>query len=409
MLMTIISLILAALTTFYVSWSHAPVDFPFLAWSMIIGGTVALVLVPLMQMIALIPLQQLEQNLISRVVELFRRDYWTRLNHFFLLLFPLLSYSLAAFTLYGNLPHKELLFAGWLVALGIFLDLIRHDIKRTANFLNPYHLIDIFGKEAKKAAVDEKDQILWSSVDTLSEIALQAIERNRIALSTHTLNQFPPIMHTFFTSAKSISHVNQDQKIEKETGQDEASYTVFYTLQRLQSINERALRHHLDSVCSQIIIVLGKIIVYGAQFDLSMVTFPTHFLGKFATQAIANNYIDVGNIATSTLLEIARTIITEIDLTYAELDEPFTAIINSLDAIAKETFRKDKTVNIQIISQPLRDLRKLFENERVANHRDTPVIIQRIDNALAEFDALEQVIRTLPPLSSFGSESSQPV
>lgn len=406
MLMTLISIILAVIATLHIQWFHGLIDFSFLTWLMILSGTAALITVPLIRAISLIPLQQLQSHFISRIIELFRRDHWIRLNTFFLLLFPLSSFSLSLFLLNTDFPYKEIVFAIWLITLGVFLDFIRHDFKRTIQLLDPYQVIHLIGKEAKKAAVDEKDEFLWSSIDTLSEVSLQAVEKNRIALATEALTQFPPIMHIFFESAKSISHVTQDQKIEKETGRDEASYTVFYVVQRLQSINERALRHHLESVCSQIIVVLGKIIIYGARFDLSMVTFPTPFIGKFAVQALAHHYTEVANIATSTLLEIAKTIVTEIDLTYAELEEPFTAIINSLDAIAKETFRKDKTVNIPIISQPLRDLKHLFENEKVANHRDTPVIMQRINNALAEFDALEQVLRTLPPLSNFGNEPS---
>lgn len=406
MFATIIAFVLALAIAFFSEMYVFEFNPVFLALLMIVTGTVILVITSLIYMLALIPLQRLEQALISRLVHLFRQDRAVRLNQKLLFVFPLVSYTCAAAMLLMNWSHKPLLFALWLVLFGFAIDLIRHHIKRSFNFLDPFYLIDTFTHEAKKSIKAEQDEALWDSLDSLSELSLQSIDKNKISLSTQTLNAFPSIMHAFFVSSKSIAHTNQDKEVEQQTGRDEASYTLFYLLQRLQSIYNKALQKHLETVCSQVIVVLGKIIVYGAQLDLSMVSLPTHFLGKFATNAQKRQMNEVSQIAISTLLEIAKTILTEINVTYSDLKTPFQTIINSLDSIAKEIFRQDKNSNIQLLIQPLKDLKALFSTEKMASHPDTPAILQSINNVLAEFEALEQVMRTIPPISELMESST---
>jgi hypothetical protein len=397
MFITIISVLLALLMAFYTEAFSLPLDFYFLAYLLVIGGTTILILTILLTIWSLIPLNQLEQKLIPRLVELYRRDRTILVSSWILFLFPLISYVLAVVLISLNSPHKELVFAFWMIYFGLSLDLLKDVWKRTLNFLNPFYLIDLFTHDARRAIQTEQDDHLYASLDSLSEVSLRAIEKNRLALSTQSLSQFAPILQTFFKSAKSISRISQDIKMEK-SGQDESSYTIFYLLQRLELINKKALQHGLETVCSQMIMTLGKIIVYCGQFDLSMVSFPTHFLGRFAVKAQQHNMEEVGNIAIGTLLEVARTLLADANVAYAELINPFNTITNSLEAIAKESFKRDKTTSIKILTQPLRDLKTLFQNEKMAAHRDTPAIIANIDRVLTEFDTLEQVMRTIPPI-----------
>jgi hypothetical protein len=205
-------------------------------------------------------------------------------------------------------------------------------------------------------------------------------------------------MDVFFASSKSVARINVDKKIEKISGRDEASYTIFYLLQRLELINDRALEYRLETVCRQMIMTLGKIIVSCAKFDLSTVSFPTHFLAKFGLKALQHHFGEVGVLTTSTLLEIAKTILRDVDVTYSELQEPFQSIINGLDAIAKATFKKEKNTSIQVLTQPFEDLKSLFQLDKMVNHPDTPVIRHEIDRVLEEFTVLGQVMRAIPPI-----------
>lgn len=395
MILSILSLLTALLIVIYPFSLDAVASW--LPIIMAVTGTAFLLVVPLAYVLSLMPLGHLEQRLAPRLLEYVYRDKWLHITYIALLGFTLLSYVMASL-LDSIRPYLHVGWAIWIVGLGIALDLLRYQWKRMARFLDPFYLVDFFTHEAKRAIQTQKDQTLWGLIDSLSEIALRSVENNQIAIAMQALSAFPPIMQNFFSSSKSISRINLDQTTERETGQDEASYTVFYLLQRLNLIQSEAAKKQSEMICSQMIVILGKIIVHGARYDLSIITMPAHFLGRFALEAQNHQLYEVPAIATSTLLEVSKRITTEIDLTYVELEEPFHAIIGSLEAIAKATFKQDKTINIAILTQPFKDLRSFFETEKMASHRDTPAILQNIDRVLGEFAALEQIMRTIPPI-----------
>ncbi len=398
MLITICAIIIAVLMELFTptALTFHPL---YLIALMLTGGTLIFLGTIFINTSILSPLGRLEQKLIPNLMNLLRHNIPLRLARFFLFLFPLLSFIGVAILLAVDIPYQKWLFLGWIIAFGLALDLLRDTWLRLVNFLNPSYLVDHFAQEAKTAIQNDKDQVLWQSLDGLAEISLRAVEKSKLALSAQALQTFPPIIHAFFASSKSIAHVNVDQTVEKETGRDEASYTIFYLLQRLELINDKALHNRLETICRQMVMTMGKIIVYGAQYDLSMVSFPTHFLTKFGLKAQQHHFDEVAVLTTSTLLEIAKTITQDIDLTYADLQEPFRAIINGLAAIARNTFKKDKQTNIKVLTQPLIDLKKMFETEKMTKHRDTPVIIQEINGVLDEFQVLEQMMHSIPTIS----------
>jgi hypothetical protein len=352
-----------------------------------------------------IPLVQVEQKLIPNLMDLVRRDKPLRIGRIYLFFFFLVSFLCVAFvSRIENVTYKEWFFLIWLVCFGIALDVIRDSWRRFANFLNPSFLVTQISNDAIRSIQNDQRNSLMSNLDTLAEIGVRSVEKSKLALSTQTLQTFPPIIKSFFDSSKSISHTSPEINMKEGVGTgDAANFTIFYLLQRLELINDKALRDRLESVCRQMIMVLGKIIVHCAQFDLSMVAFPTHFLTKFGLMAQQHHFDEVTVLTTSTLLEISKTILTEIDVTYAELQDAFRAIINGLEAIAKATFKKQKNSSIKVLAQPFIDLKSLFQTEKMANHRDTPLILQEINRVLDEFSVLEQVMQTIPTIPDFES------
>lgn len=371
-----------------------------LAGFMVIGGTTLLALTVFLNTWVLHSLTWLEQKLIPNLIDLFRRHAWLRICRILLYAAAFASYLLATALLSLDASHRLWIMWTWIITFGISLDLLRSNWRHLLDLMNPHQLVTEFEQAAKKAIQNSEDEKLWQSLDTLSEIAFGATEKYKIAISSQALQTFPPIMHAFYAASKSISHQVVDEQIEKQTGQDEASYTLFYLLQRLELINDRALKNRLETVCRQMIMVLGKIIIYSANLDLSLVSFPTHFLVKFGLKAQQNHFNEVAELTQSTLLEIARSIVNETNLTYAELNAPFQSIINGLDNLAKAEFKQNKYASIKVLIQPLLDLKELLNNPKIANHRDTPAVRKEIDRVLSEFETLEQVMRTLPTIPS---------
>jgi len=379
------------------------VDPAFMPVLFLTGGTAVFLAATFLCAFALTPLAYLEQTLIPNVMDGVRRDRWLHVGVYAISLWVLLSYACAAFS--GSVVdgHNRVgILLVWLVLLGFAIDLLQLMWRRISHFLHPAYAVNRFSNSAIHAIQNDRYPQLLADMDSLAEIGVRAVEKSKLALSTQTVQAFPPIVKVFLESAKSISHTVHDVQGEASGG-DIESFTIFYLLQRLELIHDQALRNRQETVSRQMVMAMGKIIVQCGRLDLSMVAFPTHFLTKFGLKAQQHHFDEVAVLTTSTLVEVAKTLLTEIDITYAELQEAFGAIITGLDAIAKETFKRRKDTPIRVLTQPLLDIKSFFQTEKMATHRDTPVILQILDQLLEEYTVLEQVMQTMPSISNLSA------
>jgi len=376
----------------------------------IAGGTAILICSMLSFVNILMPVQYLEQNLIPNLMELFRQDLRLHLSQLILLLFSVVSFFSAALALHIQDPTYQLwLFFVWIILFGIALDGFREFWRRATILLNPTHVISWIENDAQSSIRKDDRKSLLNDIDTLSEIGLRSVEKGKLAASTQALQPFPSILKLFFDASKNFAHMRHDvDPTLNVPGGDEASYIVFYLLQRLELINDRALRERMETVCRQMIMTMGKITLNCAKFDLSMVSFPTHFLTKFGLKAEQHHFDEVAVLATSTLSEIAKSILTEIDVTYAELVEPFQSIINGLAALARSSYKKHREMGVRVLKQPFIELKDLFRSEKIAQHRDTPEIVRSIDNVLEEFSVLEQMLQSIPTIPGISTSEEEP-
>lgn len=411
MIMTVCAIFASFVLLFFLP-SAIELETPYLTAIFLTGGTAVFISTIFLNTFILIPLEYLEQKLIPNLTKLVRYDLTLRIGRAFLFLFSLISYLCVAIISHmHNINYQDWFFLVWLVFFGISLDVFLDSWRRLLNLLNPSFLVSHISKEAIKSIQNDNQNSLLNDLDSLAEVGLCSVEKSKLALSTQTLQTFPPIINVFFDSSKSIGHISRDINNQKTSleGGDEANFIIFYLLQRLELINDKALHGRQETVCRQMVMTMGKIVVNCAKFDLSMVSFPTHFLTKFGLKALQHHFDEVTVLTTSTLLELAKTILMEMDISYAELQGPFQSIINGLAAIARATFKKHKDTNIKVMAQPLIDLKILFQTEKMSQHRDTPTIIKQIDNILEEFNVLEQVLQTIPSIPGIeSSESSTP-
>lgn len=398
MIGTLIALIIALLLHFSSIGQEAMPNLPILGIILIAIATSFLFLPTLVLALAWSPLQNAEHHLTPRISQLFLKDRQMKVIHIVLLLFSLLSYIMAIDTLFLNVFNKNIIISIWIVFLGVSLDVLYHMQRRISAYLDPFHIASMFTHEAQLSIQNDKEEELCDWIDALSEMAIRSMNRSSTSLCIQVNNELQHTMKIFLNSSKSISHSSQ-KVTEKSEGIDTVSYTLFFLLQRLEMINTKAASQQLEPVCSHMVTVLGKIVIDSAKYDMSMPTYPLHFLGKFAVQAQKRGVSDVGPKAILTLVEVARIILNEIDVTYLELQEPFFSLISQMNDITKEMFREDKTMSIKLLTQPFRDLREMFTSEKMAGQQDTPAILQKIDATLAEYEALESVMKTIPPIN----------
>ncbi len=343
-----------------------------------------------------------------RLMEIFQRDHLIHYSHSIVFFFFLLSFGMAIEITALHFFPTNLVLIIWVIVLGITIDSLYHVMKRVIRYLNPLHVIHSFSDLAQKSIRAANEQDLCDWIDTFSETAIKAISQNSISLSLLAIDKLRLIACNYLHMAKGITYHEGQKSTDKELGMGEhVSYTLFYLFQRLELIFNKALQEKLEPVCSTLITTLGKISIYGAKFDASMISYPLHYLGKLAKKAQRNQLPEVANHATFTMLESSKVIIKDVDLQYMEIRESFLSMVTHMHEIAKEIFRQDKTISIQMLTQPFHELSKLFKSEKIASHQDTPDILKGIDRVLEEFATLETVLQTLPPIPDLMKEEAK--
>lgn len=399
MLGTVISLIIALFIYFHSFAEGQPqINGNIIGIILAAGAALFLSLLTLSFAFAWSPLQKAEQNMTPRLLDMLKKDYHIQIVSGWLVIFFIASFALAIDVSSLHMIKEIFLICLWIVMLGLSVDALIHLLKRINSYLNPYMTVQIFTHAANTSIQNEKEMDLCEWIDSLCEIAFKAAHRSSPSLTNHTLNELQLIIRNFLEASKSISHHEQDSQTKLLGITDKVSFTLFYLFQRLELIFDKGLELNLEPICSNIITILGKISIYAAKYDLSMTSYPLHFLGKLANKAMRKSLQEVGIKASITLMEVAKVLLTEVDITYGELKDPFFSIIMHLEDIAKETFRQDKSINISLLTAPFKELRELFKIDKAAAHQDAPVILQDIGRVLGEFEALELVLKTIPPL-----------
>jgi len=343
------------------------------------------------------PLQIAEQTITPRISDLFFQDRRLRITRIVLLLFPLIT---VAFILDLFLIHFfsiSIVLSLWFFLFGVSLDALYFLFQRITGYLDPFYVSQLFTKEATKAIQEDRELDLYKWVDALAEEGIWAVNRSSEGVCNQVCNEIQKTARVFLESSKVLPHVEESKEIPELGVADKVSYTLFYLLDHLEKINTKAANKGLEAICNHIVTSTGKIVISSAKYDISMASYPLFCLGKFSIEAQKKGMPNVGTKAIVTLVEVAKTILGEIDVTYLELQEPFKKLVDQIDEVTKEMFKQDKSLSVKFLIQPFLEIKALFESEKMRSHPDSEAIIQHINRALAEYTALEAILRTAPP------------
>lgn len=368
------------------------------AFMMLSLGALMLLLTGVFLFLSASPLQSAEQNITPRIFELYHKDKLLLAAVIAIFGFAFTSIFLAFNREFFNLISPFIAITAWIIYLGFSLDLLIFIWRRTLSFLNPFKAVSLFVERAKKSVQDNKEVELCDSLEAISEIGIKSVINNNTALAIEAISELRHSTRIFLESFKIIGHEKDDPDLKKLGVRDTVSFVLFYALQRFEMIFDLALEKRLETICSSVITALGKITVFSAKYDITMTNYPLHFMNKLALKAMDKRLIEVGVKSTLAILDIAKTIINEMDVAYMELQPPFLSMINTLDAITKETFKQDKKTNIKVLIQPFYEMKDLMKSDKMINQQDAPVILAEIDRVIAEYETLETVMKTLPPL-----------
>lgn len=340
------------------------------------------------------PLQKIEQNTLPRLIQTFQRDLKIRYSNLFLIFFLLISYLIAIDAIFlGNFSNRVLL-SSWTLLLGIAIDMLHLLYKQTMGYLNPFEGIENYYRQCFQSIQGGREEEVCDWIDAIAETAIKALSKNSFALSLLGVDKLRLIAKDYLEISKSFTYSSNPS-----SSPNRVSYLLFYLFQRFEYIFDKAITQKGELICSEVISSLGKITLYAAKYDMSIAAYPLHYLTKLAKRAQNEGMSEAGNRAMLTMLEVSKTIVKEVDLQYVEIKEPFLAMIGSMNELAKETFKRDKSISIQLLTQPFYDLKAVFTEGKIASHQDQPVIVQTLDRVLDEFATLQTVLSTMPPIS----------
>lgn len=370
-------------------------------FNLLLLGFPALLLVvfPLVYAASWLPLQKGEQNMTPRLIEMFEGDRTRKMAAAALTLFPLLSIAFFIALNHIGQIDKSILFMIWLILLGGVFDCAQSYLSRLTAYINPFQATQFFKDKAKSNIKQDQLDSLIDNIDALSEMALRALERLNTSLATQTIGELREIGDFLMKSAKGFVILNEETKNREEKHVDKVSYALFYLINRLEMIHEKASYRGLEPLSSQVLSALGRVTISAAHYDLSLVTYPILTLGRAALLALQEKLKEGAIKGQIILLEVAKGILKESDLTYMELKAPFFTLIDNLDKISKEIFKQDKNIPIQTLIQPFLQLKEILNDPRITNHQDYVVIQKEIDRTLAEYSALQAVLSSMPAVS----------
>lgn len=340
------------------------------------------------------PLQHAEIKVSPRVAELARGDSTLRRYAAFLVFLPIISFVVGA----GAIPFEWVspteLFWGWLILAGISIDVLRTYANRLSNYFNPTAVIRIVAQRGQEDIAASRDSELCDWIAALSEMALIALKRYGFLLAERSITAIAVLLQRFLeVHRRSLQTEAPEANIHQR-----ASFVLFFGFDRLRLIYGHALDDKLEPVCSHIITSLGKISVAAAFGDVTKVSYPLRYITSMALDALEWDLTEVTIKANLTLLEVGKRILGDVDLTKTNVREPFVALVSHLEDIAKASFRRDKESNIRMLVQPLNQLRDAVQGHKLADRDDMKAIVAAIDNVLADFENLQLVLNTIPPI-----------
>lgn len=347
--------------------------------------------------ITIIPLQRMEEKMIPRISDLLKGDSYHKgiQTSIFLLALVLLFTTLA--WRHVAVDGFPIMLGGTILLLGIIFDLFHRSIIHTQSYLNPFTALKMLRSRGEKSISQGKEAELCDWIDALLEGALKALSRNSPSLCNAALQESSNLMHAYLNnSTKKLAdtNVNNSAFIAIE---EKARFLLFYLFDRLETIYRKALDQDLGSICSSITTLLGKLALHAAEYKVSFATHPIQLLGKFTLQAAEKKALESTLKGTITLVELSKAIAENVDPAIPDFKDPFFSALVQLDEIAKEAFRKDKSINIKLLTYPFLDLKAFFQTEAMQARINSPLIVNEINRLLAEWDTLETVMRTMPP------------
>lgn len=282
----------------------------------------------------------------------------------------------------GYFPPNILL-AVAITAQGVVCSALWWHSRAIWEYIDPFMTLALLEEEAKKSSknLPDKAQEFCDWIGTLCEVSTKSITKSQPVLATCALHYLVSAVATFFPRGAVI--------------QDSQRYVLFFILSHLDYAHTVSVKEQFESIASEVTTSAGKIALHLGKNCPALAAIPIQSIGRWTVRGQRAVLHDVGVKGSCLLVELAKELLVGESVDNEALQEILIAIAAQLAEIARTTFRLDKSVNILTITQSLHDLQQLVGASGRTELSRVPIAIKVI---LEEFSALQDIMRTIPPL-----------
>lgn len=373
---TLISIALALFLQYF--YGPPPLDlFPIAA---LVAGGAFLLIIPILRGFIFGSMHSSSVEGSARALSMARRDKVLLAMAMIWIAFILFSFLAALFNLSS-------LYLVWIVFFGVAMDAALYFTTRAQRYIDPYGLIEVFSNESTGLFSANKQKELTYAIDGLAEVGIKGLYQRSIGLTGKAIQGLELLGRRYLKQCK--------------PSDESANFTLLYILQRIDMLYTQAVEDGIETVATNAIVAVSKLILATAEYDPTMASLPLHFLHKFTRLAQERGYKEIAENSSISLFEIAKTLLQEHKTYRKGLGMVMLKIISNMEEIAQETFKEDKNTPIQFLTHPFRELKTLIESAELSTFTEREPVKEDLSRVLAEFQALEAVLQSVPNIPGY--------
>lgn len=319
-----------------------------------------------------------------------------------LFVFFLFSISLIA------LPSSLDLFLVWVVALGVAFDFLRFFIRHSLRYLSMPILIGKIEKKLVKAIGMMNEPKAFELLLCVMEACATAIAKKKLHLAATMLGALQKLTEVYVQEL-ARAELQGPPSLAGEGGPsffDKVNYLCLFVCERLEWMNELAIRSHIRPVATEIMTTFGRLSLFFSRHSPDLASHPLAFLLKCARDAQHENEQDIVIRSTLALSETCKAFIR----LSQEKKESFKTLIfdciSTMEDIAKMMYLHNKEINPALLMQPFAEVGEFMGTKQALTCPDRDEIFNALRRSLAQFQTLQMVSSNMEEILSGAQDTS---
>jgi len=351
-------------------------DLSFSGFFVLAAGILSLLALGVLGLLPLTALQKAEVKATPRVMEMFRN--LCRVRGFVFVLFFMFSLVFFLLSRESASGHSFLL-AVWFIFFAVVIDLFIDTIHNVHCLLNPFDVILKYRKKVEDCELKDEYGEACSWIAALAETSTKALYRGSSTLGIQAVNEMRKTGEDYLERAKDIENLTEERL-----------YLIHFIIQNLESIYHQAIDEENDPISMAVVTTLGKVIIVSVRCQVPITDVCIHILRDFVDSAEEEAFAVTAIKISCAFEEVAKAIVADPKVESLIIKDSLVLLIEQMDKMAKEVFRRDKTIDIGGLLNPFYELQKIIKP--MDSHPDQPVVLAEIDRVIGEFVALQQVM-----------------